>query len=431
MTSFGNISENNQQFYKNDDIPILVKSFESYGINIINSYTDINLIGRKINSSPLVQYYNSFTKAIIDYSNTISENDLDYISILLQGITNGNTFTITNGYYIKEQDGITSNINGVYQFDGVQNNNLILTTVISSSSLNTAENRYERDYFVDPPQFTLNSGFTGDPYYVIKSATNFGKIEELGAIENDLIEISYSGNTANIDKFQIEKIETSSENEEIIFLKDFVYNDNRLGQLTTLNLYVRGTPSLSLVEKDTTINGCSKTYTTDGYYLDCYDNQNEYQSYLRRFNYDNKSVLSTWTEDCNCTGFTAGQITDGLIFDYEFTFKVDQSAYLVFLPSDLFALSGQYNPQLSLSAGIYKIDQSHISNYSTENSYQIVFAETYTDFLEGNYLNISTTNSIAGKQNSYTLLTITSSTPRQFYYGAAGVKTIFGLITVS
>jgi hypothetical protein len=236
MTSFGNISENNQEFYKNDDIPILVKSFESYGINIINSYTDINLIGRKINSSPLVQYYNSFTKAIIDYSNTISENDLDYISILLQGITNGNTFTITNGYYIKEQDGITSNINGVYQFDGVQNNNLILTTVISSSSLNTAENRYERDYFVDPPQFTLNSGFTGDPYYVIKSATNFGKIEELGAIENDLIEISYGGNTANIDKFRIEKIETSSENEEIIFLKDFVYNDNRLGQLTTLNL---------------------------------------------------------------------------------------------------------------------------------------------------------------------------------------------------
>lgn len=430
MTSFGNISENNQEFYKNDDIPILVKSFESYGINIINSYTDINLIGRKINSSPLVQYYNSFTKAIIDYSNTISENDLDYISILLQGITNGNTFTITNGYYIKEQDGITSNINGVYQFDGVQNNNLILTTVISSSSLNTAENRYERDYFVDPPQFTLNSGFTGDPYHVIKSATNFGKIQELGALENDLIEISYSGNTANIDKYQIEKIETSSENEEIIFLKDFVYNDNRLGQLTTLNLYVRGTPSLTLVEKDTKINGCSKTYTTDGYYLDCYDNQNEYQSHLRRFKYDNKSVLSTWTEDCNCTGFTAGQITDGLIFNNQITVKILNSAYLIY-PTTVFSEIGEYNPTITLQLGVYKIDQSHISNYSIENKYQIVFAETFTDFLEGRYLDISTTNSIAGKKDSYTLITLTDKTPKQFYYGAMGEKTIFGLIYVN
>lgn len=431
MTSFGNISENNQEFYKNDDIPILVKSFESYGINVVNSYTDIDLIGRKINSSPLVQYYNSFTKAIIDYSNTVSENDLDYISILLQGITNGNTFTITQGYYIKEQDGITSNINGIYQFDGVQNSNLILTTVISASSLNTAENRYERDYFVDPPQFTLNSGFTGDPYYAIKSMTNFGNVEDLGAIENDLIEITYAGNTANLDKFRIEKIETSSENEEIIFLKDFVYNDNRLGQLTTVNLYVRGTPSISLVEKDTTLTGCSKTYTTDGYYLDCFENQNEYQSYLRRFGYENKSVLSTWTEGCNCTGFTAGQITDGLVFDYEFTFKIENSSYLVFLPSESFAVSGQYNPQLVLSTGVYKIDQSHISNYSEDNKYQIVFAETYTDFLNGEYLDISTVNSVAGKENSYTLLTINSNTPTQLYYGASGVKTIFGVITVS
>ena len=431
MTSFGNISENNQEFYKNDDIPILVKSFESYGINVVNSYTDIDLIGRKINSSPLVQYYNSFTKAIIDYSNTVSENDLDYISILLQGITNGNTFTITKGYYIKEQDGITSNINGIYQFDGVQNSNLILATVISASSLNTTENRYERDYFVDPPQFTLNSGFTGDPYYAIKSMTNFGNVEDLGAIENDLIEITYAGNTANLDKFRIEKIKTSSENEEIIFLKDFVYNDNILGQLTTVNLYVRGTPSISLVEKDTTLNGCSKTYTTDGYYLDCFENQNEYQSYLRRFGYENKSVLSTWTEGCNCTGFTAGQITDGLLFDYEFTFKIENSSYLVFLPSESFAVSGQYNPQLVLSTGVYKIDQSHISNYSEDNKYQVVFAESYTDFLNGEYLDISTVNSVAGKENSYTLLTINSNTPTQFYYGASGVKTIFGVITVS
>jgi hypothetical protein len=76
-----------QEFFKNDDPPYLVKTFDSYGINIINSYTDVDLLGKKINSSPLVQFYNSFTKAIFDYSNTESENDLEYISILLHYIT--------------------------------------------------------------------------------------------------------------------------------------------------------------------------------------------------------------------------------------------------------------------------------------------------------------------------------------------------------
>ena len=128
---------------KNSNI-VLTKTYGSYGINITNSYTDFDLIGKELKSNPLVYFYNSFGKAIFDYSETIDLDDIELLNLFLQGITNGNTFTVSNGYYIKEQDGITSNINGIYQFDGVQNSNLILATVISASSLNTAENRYER-----------------------------------------------------------------------------------------------------------------------------------------------------------------------------------------------------------------------------------------------------------------------------------------------
>jgi len=418
-----------QEFFKNDDPPYLVKTFDSYGINIVNSYTDVDLLGKKINSSPLVQFYNSFTKAIFDYSNTESENDLEYIDILLQGLTNGNTFTISDGYYVKDQDGITSNINGIYQFDGAQNNNLILTTVISASSVNNTESRYERDYFVNSPQFTLNSGFTGDPYHVIKSMTNIGLVERLGAVENDLIEVSYAGNTANIDRYRIEKVETSSENEELIFLKDSVNNDNRLGQLSTINLYVRGIPPLSLTEIDKDLNGCAKTYTVDGNYLECFENQNELQAYLRRFKYEEKNVLNTWTEECNCVGFTAGYQTDGLNFDAEFFVKISSNNYVI--AGVYTEVVNSTNPTLNISEGIFKFDQSHFSNYSDTSKYELVFAETVNELLNEDYLNIFENNYVAGTESAYTLLTVSSSTPRTFYYGARGMPSLYGIVNIT
>lgn len=418
-----------QEFFKNDDPPYLVKTFDSYGINIVNSYTDVDLLGKKINSSPLVQFYNSFTKAIFDYSNTESENDLEYISILLQGLTNGNTFTISDGYYVKDQDGITSNINGIYQFDGSQNDNLILTTVISASSVNNTESRYERDYFVNSPQFSLNSGFTGDTYHVIKSMTNIGLIERLGAVENDLIEVSYAGNTANIDRYRIEKVETSSENEELIFLKDSVNNNNRLGQLSTINLYVRGIPLLSLTEIDKDLNGCAKTYTVDGNYLECFENQNELQAYLRRFKYEEKSVLNTWTEGCNCVGFTTGYQTDGLNFNAEFFVKILNNKYVI--AGVYTEVVNSINPTLNITEGIFKFDQSYFTNYSDTSKYELVFAETVNELLNGDYLNIFKNNYIAGTERAYTLLTVSSSTPRTFYYGARGMPSLYGIVNIT
>lgn len=417
-------------YHVNDDAPVLVKTLDSYGINMVSSYGDYDLIGKKINSSPLVQYYNAFGKAIFDYSNTESTDDLDYIEILLQGITNGNTFTVTNGYYVKDQDGITSNINGVYQFDGAQNDNLLLTTKISASALNTAETRYERDYFVDPPQITLNSGFTGDSAYIIKSVTNNGAISNLGLYEDDLIEISYTGNTANIDRCRVQRVETTSQGEELIFLKDSIVNDNRIGQLTTLNVYVRGTPSIDLLGIDKTLNGSAKTYRNDGYYLDCFENQNELQGYLRRFKYGAPNVLSTWVEDTDCSTFNSGYETNGLSFDEIITVKVTQLGTLLY---EIHRKDStiEFSPNLSLSAGVYKFDQSHFSNYDSENKYQIVFTRTEGNVASALMTEYYTTNSVAGRENSYTILTITSNTPSVFYYEALGVTGIGGTIEVS
>ena len=266
---------------KNSNI-VLTKTYGSYGINITNSYTDFDLIGKELKSNPLVYFYNSFGKAIFDYSETIDLDDIELLNLFLQGITNGNTFTVSNGYYIKEQDGITSSINGVYQFDGSTGDNIFLTTVVSLTGINNAEYRYENEYFVNPPKLDLNTGFTGDTAYIIKSVTNSGEITKLGLYEDDLVEISYAGNTANIDRLNVEKVEVSSDGEEFIFVKEPIVNNNRIGLWTTINVYTRGNATTELLSADQSLLGSSNVFDKTGNFLACYDNQNELQSYLRK-----------------------------------------------------------------------------------------------------------------------------------------------------
>jgi hypothetical protein len=91
----------------------------------------------------------------------------------------------------------------------------------------------------------------------------------------------------------------------------------------------------------------------------------------------------------------------------------------------------EYSPNLTLSTGVYKFDQSHFSNYDSENKYQIVFTRTEGNVASALMTEYYTTNSVAGRENSYTILTITSNTPSVFYYEALGLTGIGGTIEVS
>lgn len=398
---------------KNSNI-VFTKSIDSYGMKITNSYSDFDLIGKRLNSSPLVYFYNTNTEAIFDYSKTNDQDDLDLLEVFLQGITNGNTFTVSSGYYIKDQDGITSNINGVYQFDGSTGDNLILTTVISATALNGAEYRYERDYFVDVPQLDLNSGFTGDTAYVIRSVTNQGIVETLGLYENDLVEISYTGNTANIGRYEVEKVESSSDGEEVIFVKQPLVADNRLGQQTVINVYNRGNASSEYLTKDKTLNGSARTYSQNGDYLDCFENQNELQAFLRRFGYSQTEVTSVWGYGSDCSG---ASITDtsngsGILYDKLVSVTVSSAADKKFIINDIPA------PTLYVSIGTnYCFFQSHVSNYSSSDPHQIVFTRVKNNVSSSNLLSsFYTSFGTPGTNGSYTILNVGSSLPATFYY---------------
>lgn len=415
---------------KNSNI-VFTKSIDSYGIKITNSYSDFDLIGKRFNSSPLVYFYNTNTKAIFDYSNTIDQDDLDLLEIFLQGITNGNTFTVSSAYYVKDQDGITSNINGVYQFDGSTGNNLILTTVVSATALNAAEYRYERDYFVDVPQLDLNTGFTGDIAYVIRSVTNSGIIETLGLYENDLVEISYTGNTANLGRYEVEKVETSTDGEELIFVKQPLVADSRIGQQTTINVYNRGNASAEYLNKDKTLNGSARTYSQNGEYLDCFENQNELQAFLRRYGYSQTEVTSVWGYGSDCSGASITEATNGSGILYDKLVSVTVSASNInrkFIINDIVA------PTLYVSIGTnYCFFQSHISNYSLSNPHQIVFTRVKNNVSSSNLLsNFYTTFGTPGTNGSYTILNVGASLPTTFYYeclnhpGMGGVVRIMG-----
>jgi|694.fasta_scaffold71862_5 hypothetical protein len=410
---------------KNSNI-VFTKSFSSYGINIVNTYSDFDLIGKELISSPLVYYYNSFGKAIFDYSQTVNTDDLDLLEIFLQGITNGNTFSVSNGYYVKEQDGITSNINGVYQFDGATGNNIILTTVISVTGINNAEYRYENEYFVNPPKLDLNTGFTGDIAYIIKSVTNEGEISNLGLYEDDLVEISYAGNTANLDRLNVEKVEVSTDGEEFIFVKEPIVNDNRIGVWTTINVYNRGQSTAEYLEKDLTLSGTVFTYDKNGSVLDCFENQNELQGYLRRYGYSDTEVTSVWGYSGLCPETTSTSLNRSTTKTYDklFSVKYGTNGFIIndVIKPDVPALLGEK----------YLFYQGDVSN-SLATPPQLVFSRvrnnTSERYLLSNNYEIS---GVPGRGDSYILLTITSDLPSVFYYenlnspGKGGVVRLTG-----
>jgi hypothetical protein len=409
---------------KNSNI-VFTKTFSSYGINIVNTYSDFDLIGKELISSPLVYFYNSFGKAIFDYSGTVNTDDLDLLSIFLQGITNGNTFSVSNGYYVKEQDGITSNINGIYQFDGATGNNIILTTVISVTGINNAEYRYENEYFVNPPKLDLNTGFTGDIAYIIKSVTNEGEITKLGLYEDDLIEISYTGNTANLDRLNVEKVEVSTDGEEFIFVKEPIVNDNRIGTWTTLNIYTRGQSTAEYLEKDLTVNGTVFTYDKNGSVLDCFENQNELQGYLRRYGYSDTEVTSVWGYSGLCPETTTTSSNrSSTTYDRLFSVKYGSNGFII---------NDALNPEISALLGEkYLFYQGDISN-SLSTPPQLVFSRVRNNaserfLLTSNY----EISGIPGRADSYIILTITSDLPSVFYYenlnspGKGGVVRLTG-----
>ena len=394
---------------------------------MVNSYSDFDLIGKRFNSSPIVYYYNSFGKAMFDYSNTLNTNDLEILDIFLQGITNGNTFTISDGYYVKDQDGITSNVSGIYQFDGSTGDNFILTTVVTAGNLNTGEYRYERDYFVDPIQFTLNTGFTGDTAYIIKSVTNEGIIEALGLYEDDLIEISYTGITANVDRIRVEKVEKTDEGEELIFLKDPIINDDRIGKYTTINVYVRGDANSEYLEKSKTLNGTARTYSSSGELLDCFEQQNELQAYLRQFGYGRSEVSSVWGYGGNCDGSnTLGTIENNVSIRYDYLMAVK-------VVRNGFEINGVYRPNLTLLVNkLYCFYQGEITNYNSTKPYQLVFTKiqgnvSQKNLLTGNYIS----NGIPGYSNGYTILNTGNSIPSFFYYESSNHSGYGGRIDIS
>ena len=424
------------QYFQKDSYVTLVKTIDSYGINIINSYSDFDLIGKHFNSNPLVYFYDSNSKVVFDYSNTKSTEDFDLLKILLQGLNIGSTFEIKNGYYVKEQDGITSNINGIYEYDfTIQNSTdlnykMFVANVVSAPNLNTNEYRYERDYFVDTVQIDLNRGFTGDESNIIKCVLHEGVINELGLYPGDLIEISYTGITQNVDRYKIEKVETSDDGEEFIFVNQTLTSENRIGKQTTLNIYNRGNPPLEYNFIDKTIIGSAKIFNSKGVYVACYDNQNQLQAYLRKYNTEDPNSKVFWGYDTTCNGVPENSfnISQGQNYQILVDVKVEKTS-----TSKNFLINGNSSPILNLQAGLkYLFYQGHSSNYDSIAPNQLVFTRVKGSLKEEDLLtDFYAISGYPGNYDSAISLNVTTNIPITFYYECLNHPNMGGAVVIS
>jgi hypothetical protein len=424
------------QYFQKDSYVTLVKTIDSYGIDIVNSYSDFDLIGKKFNSNPLVYFYDSFNKVIFDYTNTESQEDLDLLNILLQGLTVGNTFEVKDGYYVKEQDGITSNINGIYQFDSsslgsTDLEKIIFATKITATDLNTNEYRYERDYFVNNIQIDLNRGFTGDTSNIIKCVLHEGVINNLGLYPGDLIEINYPGITQNNDRFEIEKVETSEDGEEFIFVNSTLISENRIGKITTLNVYNRGDLPIEYLSLNKSLNGAARVYDSNGLYLSCFDNQNEIQAYLRRYNTSDPKSIVFWGYSSNCNGIAVDTIentSQGQIYDVLIDVKVETTS-----TGKQYLINGNSRPVIELVSGTnYLFYQGNSSNYSSTTPFQLVFTKKKGSVKEEDLLkDFYTITGSPGNSNSCIKLQASKTLPSIFYYECLNVPNMGGTILIT
>ena len=424
------------QYFQKDSYLTLVKTINSYGINIVNSYSDFDLIGKHFNSNPLVYFYDSFNKVVFDYTNTESTEDLNLLEILLQGLTSGNTFEVKNGYYVKDQDGITSNIEGIYQFDSTSAGpddlqKIIFATKISATNLNTNEHRYERDYFVNPVQIDLNRGFTGDTSNIIKCVLHEGIIDQMGLYPGDIIEISYSGITQNNDRYEIEKVETSEDGEEFIFVDSTLVSENRIGKTTTINIYNRGNLPIEYLSVNRSLNGAARVYDSNGLYISCFENQNEIQAYLRRYNNTDPNSIVFWGFGTNCDGVATDSIestSQGQIYDVLIDVKVETTS-----TGKQFLVNGNSRPVIEIVVGTnYLFYQGNSSNYNSEASYQLVFTSKKGSVKEEDLLkDFYTINGSPGNSNSCIKLKANSSLPSIFYYESLNHPNMGGTILLT
>jgi hypothetical protein len=360
-----------------------VKSFENYGLSIHGSTVDPAFTKGFFSSSPNVSIVGN--SCFIDYSNTTNLSDLSYIIKLFALAPSGTTYSLSSGDYNDELKGIRTDISGVFsKLNLVNDNKLIIGQIVSGLTNTSSYSYYDKNYFVSSPQYSTEyRGNTTSTNYILnnissnveKSFFNAGVIGNSFGKE-EYVEINQS--SLNNGKLKINSVLKLKDNKEILYTENTLSNENLGATAAICTFYIRGNANPEILNKSRKPLGCYVVFDSDGNQINCYENQNRLQAFLRAQN-ENPSYSSFWVPCLDCARLTdtalnaatsdKSLIFDNIVFFYiteQTSFALDNSSqpYLEYIYTLYSNASGNNNllPTSSITFNIdygFKIDLSH------------------------------------------------------------------------
>lgn len=263
----------------------LVKSTQTVISEFVGNTLDPCFTKGKLNTFPsILKSGNSF---FIDYSNSTNVSDLKYLKKFFNGLTTGNTFTISGGTYFVQETAAQYNFSGEYVLQnklGDYNNYIYLSGTTYSPSL--IDGLYQSKNFLSELSFNSKIGNTAQFFKSSFSKEDPFNLEFLGLYGSDysyeeFIEIS--GACSNIGRYKIQNFVKLNDESEIVYIdpSETIVSENMYFKHNTVNIYMRGVPDLITLSQNKNSNGIIKKITKEGKTLEILGEQNLYQKYCR------------------------------------------------------------------------------------------------------------------------------------------------------
>jgi hypothetical protein len=266
-----------------------VRTLKNYGLYVTGLTVDPIFKYGVLNSKPNILINGS--TCTIDYSHVYSNSDAVYLRKTFNAFSGGGeTFTISPSEYFDEYNSVTTTLSGTCRISSVLNDGkIIVSKIISGMTAESDYNYYGKDNFLNTPQysFTTTGGTIG--CFLVNSlpnlsVTTFNDMGILGSIYGFEEYIEISGGTAdNAERILVNGTTTLKDSREILYFAAGGTFQNFSNTVTTVDLYLRGKPSLLTAPYNTNVTGIFTILNASNSNLEfCFENQTINQSELRR-----------------------------------------------------------------------------------------------------------------------------------------------------
>lgn len=425
------------------------KTVQNYGLNLHGSTYDPVFTQGYLKSKPNVSIVGS--SCFIDYSQTYNTSDLTFLKKHFSGTPVGVTFSFNDAVYYDAAQDYLVDPSGVFSFETLTNGDkLIVGGIVSGFTYTTNYKFYNRENFTDHPQLsTMYRGGATSANYILNNITNnpaksFINAGFLGSAYGKEEYVELTGSTANSGKLKINSVTVLKDNREVLYTDITLQNESVLKSNSILTQYIRGNANPEILSKSRKALGCYVIVDDNGNQVNCFENQNELQAFLRGQN-EGATHSAYWIPCINCSrltdnAFNAATADKSILFDGQVFLSILETQNPSFGPSnDLqiaysYTLLGNQQGTSNLSAVSaltftiddgFKIDLSHPSLKGFEPKLYINPEKTieYT----GTYYLIGT----PGFDQASLIYPKTPSNPRILYMTLSG-NVVFGItITIN